>query len=223
MVDLVRHEFMGPGHPGIISGRPQRPQSPYSEPSTCVLGRTHTAKIWYGLDKSPQKSAHSQACFLSISRNIFCAQPAYIWRCWPGKPRLATGSGVVHSMPPNYTTGTEQYLVLAGNTNRSQLKSANLQSCLHARLLRKWIPRSGAGCHCNWLNSAGLLTVAGCALPSVSCNRIPALRSSCSYQRTHMCCSHSLSKFPRINRDSLVTKARWYPPPRTNQSIPLSG
>lgn len=36
--------------------------------------------------------------------------------------------------------GTEQYLVLAGNTNRSQLKSANLQSCLHARLLRKWIP-----------------------------------------------------------------------------------
>lgn len=23
MVDLVRHEFMGPGHPSIISGRPQ--------------------------------------------------------------------------------------------------------------------------------------------------------------------------------------------------------
>ena len=61
---------------------------------------------------------------------------------------------------------TERYLVLAGNTNRSQLKSARLRSCLHARLVTKVDTRSGPYSDRNWLNSAGLLTVAGCALPS---------------------------------------------------------
>lgn len=29
--------------------------------------------MWYSLDKSPQLSAHSQACFLSVPKSSFCA------------------------------------------------------------------------------------------------------------------------------------------------------
>lgn len=111
----------------FISGRPQRSQTPYPEPPTCLLRSTPAPKIRYSQVKSPQKSPHSQVCSLSVSRGSFCAQPACTRRCWPGEPGLATRCEILcsHSMSPSYSR--KRYLVLAGNTNRSQLKSARLR------------------------------------------------------------------------------------------------
>ena len=138
MIDLVRHEFMGPGHTTIISGRPQSPQTPNSR-----TGRMYAAQNTHSEDMGRPGQLPTKVC--PQSGVLPCSSPGASLALSRHAQVLFREDRVLRrevklSVLCPRAIGTERYLVLAGNTNRPQL---NLPSCGLACMLacfQKWIP-----------------------------------------------------------------------------------